>query len=70
MSWNQNYSNHSDKIIKRQKLKITNNNNGKKKKQTAQNTETRPIMSWFVLVLQLISLEVGANFLDGNYRAE
>ena len=42
----------------------------KKKQQTAQNTETRPIMSWFVLVLQLISLEVGANFLDGNYRAE
>ena len=44
--------------------------NGSKKKQIAQNAETRPIKSRFVLVLQLISWEVGANFLDGKYRAE
>lgn len=34
----------------------------KKKKQTAQNAETRPIKSWFVLVLQLISWEVAQIF--------
>ena len=75
MSWNQNQSNHGDKIIKKKKennqweLKIKNIM-VVKKKQIAQNAETRPIKSRFVLVLQLISWEVGANFLDGNYREE
>ena len=76
MSWNQNQSDHGDKIIKKKKKRKkpvrTQNkkHNGSKKKQIAQNAETRPIKSRFVLVLQLISWEVGANFLDGNYRAE